>query len=128
MRILYLAHWLIPWLILAIGLYAIVKFVRGYMNEDMFTDKDRRLIMVFSGLLDLQALIGLIYFLWVGFYTSIFPSYRVFHGIIMFIAAVIPHFSPLWKDADDSTRYINNFYLLLASFLLMLVGISLIPM
>ena len=128
MRILYVAHWLIPWLILALGMYAIVKFVRGYMNEVAFTDADSRLVIVFSGLMDLQALIGLSYFLWSGSIIGIFPTYRIGHGIIMLIAVIIPHFSPLLKDADSSTRYINNFYLLLASFLLMLVGISLIPM
>ena len=127
MQILYIAHWSIPWLILTIGMYAIVKFVRGYMNEVAFTDADSRLVIIFSGLMDLQALIGLIYFLWSGFIIDAFPAYRIGHGIIMLIAAIIPHFSPLWKDTDSSTRYINNFYLLLASFLLMLVGISLIP-
>ena len=127
MRILYTAHWLIPWLILALGMYAFVKFVRGYMNESTFTDADSRIVIAFSGLMDLQALIGFSYFILSGSITRIFPAYRIVHGIIMLIAAIIPHFSPLWKDTDSSTRYINNFYLLLASFLLMLVGISFIP-
>jgi hypothetical protein len=127
LRIFFWAHWSIPWLILVIGLYAIVKFVRGYMNEDTFTDRDRRLVSVFSGLLDLQGLIGLIYFFWTGFTTDTFPAYRIFHAITMLAAAIIPHFSPIWRDEKDATRFINNFYLLLASFLLMLVGISFIP-
>jgi len=128
MRIFYIAHWLIPWLILALGMYAIVRFVRGYMNESAFTNADRRLMIVFNSLMGLQGLFGLIYFIWGVFITNIIPTYRVLHGIIMLVAAIIPHFSALWKDADDSTRYLNNFYLLLASFLIMLVGISLIPM
>jgi len=128
MQILYSAHWLIPWFILAIGLYATVRFVRAYINESAFTNADRRLIMIFSGLMDLQGLTGLIYFIWSAAITRSFPSYRIVHGITMLVAAVILHFSFLWKDADDSTRFINNFYLFLSSFLLMLVGISFIPM
>lgn len=118
---------MIPWLILAIGMYAIVRFVHGYLNEDAFTDKDRRLVIVFSGLMDLQATIGLIYFLWSGFIGIGFPAFRILHGMVMFVAALIPHLSSRWNDADNPTRHLNNFYLLLASFFLMLVGISLIP-
>jgi hypothetical protein len=40
---------------------------------------------------------------------------------------VILRLSDLWKNADDSTRYLNNFYVLLASFIVMLVGIALVP-
>ena len=127
MQILYVAHWLAPWLILIMGMYTLVKFVRGYMNESAFTDADRRLMSVFGGLMDLQAATGLIFYAWSGFTTAGFPVHRFFHGIIMFAAVVLPHFSARWKNADDSTRFINNFYLLLASFLLMLLGISLIP-
>jgi len=127
MQILYVAHWLAPWLILIMGMYTLVKFVRGYMNESAFTDADRRLMSAFSGLMDLQAATGLIFYAWRGFTTAGFPAHRFFHGMIMFVAVVLPHFSARWKDADDSTRFINNFYLLLASFLLMLLGISLIP-
>lgn len=33
MQILYGAHWLIPWFVAAVGLYAIVKFARGYFDN-----------------------------------------------------------------------------------------------
>jgi len=127
MRIFGVAHWLIPWLILVLGMYAIVRFVRGYINDKAFAEADRRLVAVFSGMMDLQVAIGLVHFLWTGFAGIGFPLYRVLHGIIMFIAAIIPHFSSYWKNSDDQTRYLNNFFLLLGSFFLMLVGLSLIP-
>ena len=127
MRFFGSAHWLIPWLILVVGMYAIIKFVRGYINEGEFTDTDQRLVSMITGLLDLQATVGLVYFLWSGYVGIGFPTFRFTHGIVMFVAVVIPHFSSRCKNADSSTRFINNFYLLFASFLLMLVGISLIP-
>jgi hypothetical protein len=115
------------WLILLVGMYAIVKFVGGYVNNRPFTVTDRRLVTIFSGLMDLQATVGLIYFLWNGFSAIGFPIHRILHGTVMLVAVFIPHLSLQWKNADDSTRHLNNFYLLLASFLLMLVGLSLIP-
>ena len=127
MNILYEAHWFIPWAILVVGMVAIIKFARGYMNEAAFTRLDRGLMTGFRGLLDLQAAIGFIYFLRIGFLGLGFPTYRILHGIIMLAALAVAHLSVLWKNADDRTRFINNFYVLLVSFLLMLLGISLIP-
>ena len=127
MRILHIAHWSIPWFIGAVGLYALVKLARGYIDNSAFTEKHLRLVRIYSGLLDLQATIGLIYFFWRGIQIDGFPLYRFLHGITMFIAVLIPHFSSYWNDADDSTRYLYNFYLLLSSLLLTLLGLSFIP-
>ena len=120
------AHWLLPWLILLLGMYDIVRFARGYINGLTFTRIDHRLVAIFSGLLDLQAALGLIFFLVTGLEGIGFPSNRIMHGIVMFVAAVIPHLSQRWVGADDQTRHLNNFFIILGSFLIMLVGLSLI--
>lgn len=120
------AHWYLPWLILVLGMYSVVRFARGYINEFPFTKTDQRLIAIFSGLLDLQAALGLTFFLITGFEGIGFPSNRIMHGTVMLFAAVAPHFSSRWVDADDKTRHLNNFFLVLSSFLLMLLGLSLI--
>lgn len=127
MLIFRIAHWLLPWLILVIGIYSIIRFARGYLNESTFMAKDRRLVSVFSGLMDLQGLFGLVFFFGTGFSGIGFPTFRILHAIVMFAAAVIPHFASRWDHADSPTRFINNFYLLLASFLLMVFGLSFIP-
>ncbi len=127
MRFFGSVHWVLPWLVLVIGMYSIIRFVRGYLNEGTFTKTDRRLMAVFTGLLDLQGTVGLIFFFGTGFAGIGFPTYRILHAVVMFAAAVIPHFSIVWRNADDKTLFLNNFYILLASFLLMLVGLSLIP-
>ena len=127
MNILFTAHWFIPWAILLVGLVAIFKFARGYMSEAAFTRTDGSLMAGFCGLLDLQAVLGFIYFLQSGYLGVGFPTYRILHGVTMLAALIVAHFFIFWKNADDQTRFINNFYILLASFMLMLVGISLIP-
>jgi hypothetical protein len=121
-----IAHWSLPWLILVIGLYSIVRFTRSYINEASFTKTDQRLIAVFSGLLDLQAALGLIFFLVTGLEGIGFPSNRILHGSVMLVAAIVPHFSSRFADVDDRSHHLNNFFIMLASLLLMLVGLSLI--
>jgi hypothetical protein len=107
-------------------MYDVVRFARGYINGKSFTKTDQRLVAVFSGLMDLQAALGLVFFLVTGLEGIGFPSNRILHGIVMFVAAIAPHLSSLWVGADDQSRYINNFFVILGSFLLMLVGLSLI--
>lgn len=126
MRVLEYAHWLVPWLILMLGMYLLVKFGRGYLDKSIFTEHDQKRLVIFRVLMIAQAVTGLTFFAWSGL-TVGFPAYRVWHGLIMFMAAVILRLSDLWKNADDSTRYLNNFYVLLASFIVMLVGIALVP-
>ena len=118
------AHWFLPWLILVVGMYSIIRFTRGYINERAFTPTDQRLVTVFSGLMDLQGLLGLIFLLGTGFAGIGFPVDRILHGLAMFAAVVVPHFSRLWKSADDQTRHVNNFFVILSSFLLMLFGLA----
>ena len=126
MRFVDSVHWTLPWLILVIGMYAVIRFARGYIRETVFTKTDQRLVAVFSGLMDLQGALGLIFFLVSGLEGIGFPSNRILHGSVMLVAVIIPHISSRWGDADDQTRHLNNFFGILSSFLLMLVGLSLI--
>jgi len=123
----YLAHWAIPWLILTLGMYTIVRFVRGYLDKNPFTEAERRLFVIFRNLMKIQGATGLIYVVWSSWVTHTLPTYRIAHGLTMFVAAIILPVASRWKNEDDATRYLNHFYLLLASFLVMLVGLALVP-
>lgn len=126
MRFVDSVHWTLPWLILVIGMYAVIRFARGYIRETVFTKTDQRLVAVFSGLMDLQGALGLIFFFVSGLEGIGFPSNRILHGSFMLVAVIIPHISSRWGDSDDQTRHLNNFFGILSSFLIMLVGLSLI--
>jgi hypothetical protein len=127
MRFVGSVHWLFPWLILILGMYILIKFVRGYLDGSVYKNVDARLVLLFTGLLDVQAVSGFFYFLLSRLNSIDYPHVVSIHAAIMFVAAVIPNFANRFKNAESSTRYLNTFYLLLASFLLMLVGLSLIP-
>ena len=127
LQFVYWAHWIIPWFILILGMYLIVSFVRGYIDKRSFTTMEDRLFGVFRYSMVVQGATGFMYFSWSGFVTGYFPLYRIAHGVVMFIAGLILGLSPRWDNVDDATRYLNLFYVLLASFLIMLVGLGLVP-
>lgn len=127
MEILFMAHSGLRWLILLIAGIAIVKYLAGWLMRSPFKGMDRGLLAGFSGVMDLQATLGVILLLWNGFTGAGFPRYRLEHGLIMILAAVAAHLSARWKDADDPTRFRNNLFLIVAALVLVLIGIAVLP-
>lgn len=127
MNILLTVHSSLRWLILLVAVIAIGKFFIGWLRRSQFMGMDRGLMAGFSGLMDLQATVGIILLLWGGVAGLGFPRYRLEHGLIMIIAAVVTHFSARWKEADDPVRFRNHLFLIVASLVLVLIGISVLP-
>lgn len=127
MTILLMAHSWLRWLILLIAIAAIVKFLIGWLRASSYQGMDRGLMSGFSGLMDLQATLGIILFLWSGFGGVGFPAYRIAHGLIMIFAAALVHMSAGWKNADSFTRFRNNLFLIVGSLILVLIGVAILP-
>ena len=127
MNILLMAHSGLRWLILLVAVVAIIKFVVGWIRGGAFKGMDRGLMAGFSGLMDLQATLGIVFLIWNGLTGVGFPGFRLLHGLIMIVAAVVAHMSARWKNADDATRFRNNLFLIVGSLILVLVGISVLP-
>ena len=127
MNILLMAHSGLRWLVLLIALIAIIKFLLGWLTRSPFKGMDRGLMSGYSGLLDLQSVLGIIFLLWNGFTGAGFPRYRLEHGLIMIVAAVVAHLSSRWKNAEDAVRFRNNLFLIVASLVLVLIGIAILP-
>ena len=127
MNILLMAHSGIRWLILLVAAVAIVKFALGWWKGGEFKGMDRGLASAFSGLMDLQALLGVVFMLWDGFSGSGFPLFRIEHAVAMILAAVAGHLPARWKNSDSKTRFRNSLFAIVGSILLVIVGISLLP-
>lgn len=127
MNILLMAHSGLRWLILLVAAIAIVKYLIGWLSSAEYKGMDRGLMAGFSGLMDLQATLGIIFLLWNGLTGAGFPGYRITHGLIMIVAAVVAHLSVRWKNAGDITRFRNNLLLIAASLLLVLMGLLVLP-
>ena len=128
MYILLMAHVVLRWLILLIALVAIVKYLIGWLSNGQFKGMDRGLMSGFSGFMDLQVTLGIILLLWSGFSGAGFPVYRILHGVIMIIAAVVAHLSARWKNADDRTRFQNNLFIVAGSLVLVVIGTAVLSM
>lgn len=127
MNILFMAHSGVRWLILLVAVIAIVKFTLGWLRGGEFKGMDRGLAAGFSGLMDLQALLGIIFLLWNGLSGVGFPLYRIEHGVAMILAAVAGHLPARWKNADSKTRFRNSLFAIVGSILLVIAGLMVLP-
>jgi len=127
MNILLMIHSLVRLFIMLVAVIAIVKFALGWLRGGQFKGMDRGLTAGFSGLMDLQVTLGLILLLWGGFAGVGFPMHRIEHAVTMIIAAVVAHLPARWKNADDQTRFRNNLFTIIATLVLVLIGISTLP-
>jgi hypothetical protein len=128
MSILLIAHSLLRWLIMLVALVAIVKYLIGWLGKSQFKGMDRGLMSGFSGLMDLQATVGIVLLFWAGFAGAGFPLSRILHGVIMIVAAVVAHLAARWKNADDVTRFRNTLFTIVSTLVLVFIGISVLSM
>ena len=75
MNVLLMLHSILRWIILLVAVVAIVKFALGWLRGGTFNGVDRGLTIGFSGLMDLQVTLGVIYFLWNGFAARAFQRF-----------------------------------------------------
>ena len=120
-------HSAIRWLIIAVAVIAIVKFSLGWAGNSLFKAMDRGLASSFSGLMDLQVLLGLIYFVWNGVAVSGFPIYRILHGIVMLGAVAAAHLPARFKTLTDKLRFQYSTLAIFGSLVLILIGVSILP-
>lgn len=127
MDILLALHSIVRWIIIVVAALAIVKFTIGWAGNQSFKGMDRGLASGFSGLMDLQVLLGLTYFIWNGAAGAGFPSYRILHAIIMIVAAVTAHIPARFKNLNDKLRFLYSMLVILGALALVFVGISVLP-
>lgn len=127
MNILLMAHSGLRWLIFLVAMIAVIKFLAGWLRAGQYQGMDRGLMAGYSGLMDLQVTLGLILLVWSGITGAGFPPYRIAHGLIMILAAVLAHMSARWKNADDPVRFRSSLFLVVGSVALVLLGIAVLP-
>lgn len=121
MGIVLMIHSLLRWLILIVALVVIVKHAIGLVQNHPYDRLSGVLMSVFSGMMDLQVLLGII------FITTGLFIYRIEHALVMILAAVVAHLSAAWKKKDDRVRYRNNLLAVIAAVILIVIGVSVLP-
>ena len=114
-------HGEIRWLVALAALIAIVKFALGLARRTDYGKVDRALMSAFTGLLDLNVVLGLI--LLFGLPGGLL-RFRVEHATTMLLAVVAAHLSAIWRRSDDSARkFRNNLIVILVALALVIVGV-----
>ena len=127
MSVLLTIHSFVRWLIVIVALVAVVKFALGWRRGDAFQSMDRGIASGFSGLIDLQVTLGLIYLIWNGLAVEGFPMFRIEHAVTMIIAAVVAHLPVMWKNADDKIRFRNSLFIVLDVLIIIFIGVVRLP-
>lgn len=126
MYVLLPIHSYLRWLIVILAITAVIKFTLGWLRGGAFKGMDRGLASGFSGLMDLQALLGIIMLFGFGVNEG-FPMIRIEHGVTMLIAVVLGHLPARWKNAADSIRFRNTLFCILGAMLFVFVGVMRLP-
>jgi hypothetical protein len=120
-------HSYVRWLIVIVAIIAAVKFAIGWLRGGAFKGMDRGLTSGFSGLIDLQVALGLIYLVWNGLAVEGFPAFRIEHAVTMIIAAVVAHLPARWKNVDDKKRFRNSLFIVLDVLIIIFIGVMRLP-
>lgn len=119
-------HSILRWVIVVVGLFALIKFLVGWARESDFSKMDRGLQAGFSGLVDLQVTIGFIYFFWNGLAGGVgFPMFRIEHMVTMLIAAVLGHLPSFMKKAEN--KFAVGFYAVIGALIVIVLGVYRLP-
>lgn len=121
-------HSEIRWLIVIVAVVTLVKFLIGWLRDGSFKKFDRILGAAFSGLLDLQGTLGLVFLLWNGLVDGAgFPRHRLEHTGVMIAAMVVGHLGARWKNTEDKIRFRNSFLMILGVLALVFLGVASLP-
>ena len=120
-------HSILRWITVVVAVIALIKYAVGWLGKKPFDNATARLTSAYKILMDVQLLIGAFYLVFTGLLGFGWPSYRIEHTIIMVVAVVLAHLTTLWKDKADLVRYRNGFFMLLASVLVVMIGVAILP-
>mgnify|MGYP004007156363 FL=1 len=106
---------------------ALVIFGYGWLAKKTFPKLGRILPAAYSGLLDTQVLLGLIFMIWTGVQGAGFPRFRLEHMVMMILAAVVAHLPSRWAKAGKENLYRNTFFAILGTLVLIYLGVLVLP-
>jgi hypothetical protein len=125
---LLIVHSWLRWVILLVAAVALVKLVVGLAGKREFDRMTGGLMAAFSGLMDLQVVIGVVQLIvgWRAYSAAAggFPLPQIEHLGVMLVAAVIAHLPARWKSKPDAIRYRNTLIVLVVALVLIVVGVS----
>ena len=124
MQVLFYIHSWLRWVVMLVAIIAIVKYAIGLARKQSFDKMANGLMRGYSGLLDLQGTVGLVYLLISGFSGVGFPMQRFEHMGAMILAMVVGHLPARLKADSDGVRYRNALLAVIGSLVLIAAGVA----
>ena len=117
-------HSITRWLVTLTAIVLIIRLIIGLVKKLPFDKNASILTSAFSGLMDVQMLFGIMFFVLDGLAKTGFPPFRWEHAVSMLLAVIAAHLPAIWKKAPDAVRTRNSLIAVCAALLLVLVGVS----
>lgn len=115
-------HSINRWIIVVVAVIGLIKFLIDWLRSSTYQPVDRGLMAAYTGLLDLQLLMGIILLIDRGF--ALRP---LEHAMTMLVAIILAHLSRVWRDKPDQVKFRNNFLAILVGILLIIAGVTILP-
>ena len=116
-------HGLVRWLVLIAGLLVILRAGWGWFSNLSYEKPDNILGAAFTGLVDLNVLLGIIVF--IALASAIQHPAAEIHAAIMIVSAVIAHVARrLSRSREGKVKHLFQGVGVLVTFVLILVGIQ----
>lgn len=113
-------HGEMRWLVVLAAVVVIVKFLMGWLGKRQYASLDQRLLLVFTILLDINVLLGLI----ILFFGGGFSGPRLEHATTMILAAIAAHMTAMWKrSTNDSLKFRNQLLMVVLAVILVIFGV-----
>ena len=116
-------HSIVRWLVVIVAAITVVRCALVMAGKAQSSEMDRGLMSGYTGLLDLNVLLGLILIVGLGFTTQ-----RIEHAVTNIIGVVVAHFfAQRAKKMEDATLKARaNLLGVVISLLIIVVGVALI--
>jgi hypothetical protein len=126
--ILLYIHSYVRWLAILVAAVALVRHVIGLVKGGEYDRMSRGMLAAFSGLLDLNAVLGIAQLVigWQAFSAIAggFPLPQIEHLGTLLVVVVVAHLPMRWKNAPGAVRYRNGLIVIVAVLALIVLGVT----
>ncbi len=128
MDLIFKLHSEMRWLILGLAIITIIKLLVSMFGKRSLDRTDNTLVRVYIIVLTIQLILGLMQFVirWED-YAGAALRHRLEHSFVMLIAVSLAHISLRYKHAVPPLAVRNTLFMIIASVLMMILGIMILP-
>ncbi len=120
------AHSGVRWLVVIASIVALLWLTYGLVTRRRYDRLSQRIMTLFSSLVGLQWLIGIVFLIVLGAATTFAVRTRWEHAVTMTLVLAVAHVHMMLKRRSDRVRWIGGLVSIVAALVLVYVGVSLV--